>query len=251
MKIAVDIDGTLLWSNVPVFLEECNKTFELGISSEILNSLTSKEDFYALPVVATRLLEEEYFCYELAWIEFRERCLLESLVMDDAAAGVARLASLGDVTYYTARYSHEHEVLLEIKKASKQWLKQNDFINYSKVVFCDRIKGKVLKILKLAKNDNILLVDDSYISILEQIEQLKDADKDLLLEKLMIVALRAAADELPSTDLKLVALPYWDEIDSIMERIHVHGRQTKTTKTTKNATSANAICARYSAAASR
>lgn len=58
MRIAIDIDGTLCWSNLPVFLEECNTTFELGIATTILQDLTTKEAFYMLPEVATRLVQK-------------------------------------------------------------------------------------------------------------------------------------------------------------------------------------------------
>ncbi len=253
MKIAVDIDGTITWSNVPVFVEECNKAFDLGISAETLHSLTDKEDFYALPEVAARLAQEEYFCDELAWIEFRERCLLEALVMDDAPAGVARLATFGDLAYYTARYSDEHEIQLEIEKASKQWLKYHGFINHHSVVFCDRIEDKIAKILNISQNEYILLIDDSYKRVLDVIEHIEGDDRDLLIEKLMLVALRANANELPLTDVHVIALPYWDEIDSIIERIEAHGRRTQTTakyaattKATRDANTKKTIRARYS-----
>ena len=225
MKIAVDIDGTLCWSNLPIFLEECNKTFDLGLSENTLNSLTDKEDFYALPEVADRLAQERHFKDELAWIEYREKCILESLLMDDSVAGVARLATLGDLAYYTARYSDEHEIQLEIEKASKQWLKYHKFVNHHSVEFCNRIEGKIAKILKVAKKEYILLVDDSYKGVLDVIKHLEDDDRRLLIEKLMLVALRANANELPLTDVHVIALPYWDEIETVIERIEAHGRQ--------------------------
>ncbi|GCE28853.1 hypothetical protein KDA_43370 [Dictyobacter alpinus] len=223
MKIAVDIDGTLCWSNLPVFLDECNRQFNLNIDPDILNNLESKDAFYVLPEVQAARSEHPYLDDELAWIEFRERCLLASLPLDDAAIGVAKLASIGEIIYYTSRYSETPEIQKEIEEATFSWLKYQKLINYEQVVFCNRIQGKVLEILKIAKNDNIILIDDSYVRILEEIKQLQKHEYVLLQERLLLIAMRAYERELPSTDLNIVPLSSWEDIEIILERIQAHG----------------------------
>lgn len=129
MIIAIDIDGTLCWSNVSVFVEECNTTFDLHIDPGVLATITSKHAFYSLPQVASRVIQQPYFQDDLDWIEYRERCILASLLMDGAVEGVARLAHLGKIAYYTARYCSEPDMQCEIETCTRQWLTQSHFQN--------------------------------------------------------------------------------------------------------------------------
>ncbi|GER87991.1 hypothetical protein KDW_21530 [Dictyobacter vulcani] len=237
MKIAVDIDGTLCWANLPVFLNECNTLFDLKIDRETLAKIESKQEFYALPEVQSVRKQNEYIERELAWIQFREKCLLTVLLVDDAVEGVAKLAQLGQLAYYTARHSRLLDVQIEIERATKQWLKQHHFINDTKVVFCNEIRGKVRKMVKLAKSDWVLLIDDNYQSIIEEINQLPCTDYKLLCEKLTLVAIHAETGDLPLTDLNVVALPYWDEIEAIIGRIPDYAKTTTSTKASKYRTS--------------
>lgn len=240
MIIAVDIDGTLCWSNLSVFLDECNTYFKLNIDPAMLASLASKEAFYALPEVEAARVEHPYLDDELAWIEFRERCLLASLPLDDAATGVAKLAAIGDVVYYTSRYCETPDIQQEIEQSTAKWLENQNFINSTKIVFCDRIQGKIREILKIAKNDTIILLDDSYMRLIEEIKLLHKNEYMVLKKQLIIVAVRAHEDELPLTDLRIVSLPYWEDIENVLERIHDHDRQVEANQTTRNATTCQA-----------
>lgn len=225
MKIAIDIDGTLCWSNFPIFLEECNAQFGLGIDQATLATLETKEALYALPEVQRAHVHPD----ELAWLEYRERCILASLVLDDAPAGVAKLAELdGNLAYYTARYCDIEEIQQEIEKSTHKWLKLYNFINPHKVVYCDQIEGKVLKMLRLAQDDTIILIDDSYQGVIREIERLDKNAYAILRKRLLLVAMRACEDELPSTDLNVVALPSWEdiELEPLLERIR-HAGKTK------------------------
>lgn len=259
MKIAIDIDGTLCWCNLPVFLQECNTTFDLKIAPATLAKITSKQEFYALPEVQAARARNAYIDDELAWIEYREKCILESLLIDDAVAGVARLAQFGEIEYYTARYCDQPEIQQEIEKSTRQWLEQYHFVNSYNVVFCDQIYGKILSILKLAEKNTIILVDDSYKSVIREIKQLGLEQYNLLLNKCTLVAMRATQEELPATELNVIALPYWDEIESIVEKIQPYAktettettRDTQTTKATRNAKAVATKSTRYRKTAPR
>jgi uncharacterized HAD superfamily protein len=240
MKIAIDIDGTLCWCNLPVFLHECNTTFNLKIDPAILDKIDSKQEFYTLPEVQTARAHNKYIDDELAWIQFRKTCLLSLLLMDDAAEGVTRLSELGQLKYYTARYNSQPEIQQEIEYSTKRWLRRHRFINSTKVVFCHEIRGKVLKMVKLAKRDTVMLVDDSYRSVIEEINRLPPSDYSLLRERLTLVAIHAEASDLPVTDLHVIALPYWDEIETVIGRIPQHAQTTIATQTARHRTAAKA-----------
>ncbi|GLV61197.1 hypothetical protein KDH_80130 [Dictyobacter sp. S3.2.2.5] len=240
MRIAIDIDGTLCWANLPVFLDECNRQFHLNVDSATLGSLETKEAFYALPEVQAVRSDHPYLEDELAWIEYRERCILASLPLDNAAEGVAKLGAIGDITYYTSRYCEEPKIQIEIEQSTKKWLKLYRFSNKPKIIFCNRIQGKVLEILNIAKSEYTILIDDSYVRVIEEIHRLKSHEYAVLQERLLLVAMRAYDYELPLSGLNLVALPSWEDLENILERILMHGRQSKTAETTRDSKAAKA-----------
>lgn len=226
MHIAIDIDGTLCWSNVPVFLQECNTSLGLHIEQEQLDQIKDKASFFALPEVQALRSTHPHLDDEIGWIEFRERCLLESLPMDGAAEGVRHLMNYGDIHYCTARYCCIPEWQEEIERGTTRWLEKHQFPEWSNVSYCNRIKGKIHVLLKIAEQDSILLVDDSYAKIITLIRQLPQPDYHLLSERLLLIAMRA--ETIPETSLNVIPLKSWKHLETSTERIRDHGHYTKT-----------------------
>jgi uncharacterized HAD superfamily protein len=261
MKIAIDIDGTLCWNNLPVFLNECNEKFKLKIDPSTLATIQDQQEFYALQEIQSRRAENEFLYDELSWMQYRKKCILQALLIDNAVEGVVHLAQLGSLEYYTARYCSIIDIQNEIKFSTRKWLKIHSFPKHRNIIFCNGIHAKVSRLSKIINHDVILLVDDSFRSIIKEIEFFKGTPEyNLFCEKLLLVAICAEVSELPPTDLNVIALPEWNKINDIMGRINIHARQTSATTTSKYATTCTStgntaaktdICSRHAPTATR
>ncbi len=221
MQIIIDIDGTLCFNNRDFFFQLCNTTFDLGIAADRFAGMTHA-DFLAQPeVIALRSrLGEDLFAHKLGWLNFHPQAILAALPIPRAVEGVAKLADLGSVSYYTARFSSNKQRHATIVSSTHQWLADHQFIHPHRVTFCDGIQQKLLLLVQLAQDtgEHVMLVDDSYERLISHIAFIGDKQAAFLS---MFTLVAARAKELPvqTHDVQLLALPHWREVDTLIQHI--------------------------------
>lgn len=223
MQILIDIDGTLCFDNRAFFFQLCNTTFALGIAAERLAGMT-RADFLIQPqVIALRSqLGADLFAHKLGWLNFHPQALLAALPIAGAVEGVTRLAELGSVSYYTARFSHNDQRQASIASSTRQWLVNHKFINPQHVVFCDGIQHKLHLLMQLAQNtgEHIVLVDDSHERLLAHVASIADKQERLTFLS-MFTLVAARAKELPAQthDVEMLTLPHWSNVNTLIQHI--------------------------------
>ncbi len=220
MQIIIDIDGTLCFNNRDFFFQLCNTTFDLGIAADRLSGMTHA-DFLAQPeVVALRSrLGEDLLAHKLGWLNFHPQAILASLPISGAVEGVAKLAGLGPVSYYTARFSSNKQRHATIVSSTHQWLADHQFVNPHRVTFCDGIQQKLLLLIQLAQDTSeyVMLIDDSYERLISHIAFI---DKPAaFLSMFTLVAARAKELPVQTHNVQVLVLPHWREIDTIIQYI--------------------------------
>src|SRR5581483_7500506 len=126
MRILIDIDGTIAAPNDAAIVKLCNEEWVLGICEEQLAQCKTLDDFKALPEVMIRREErgDVTFDYELGWMRFKPRVLMEDIALADAVAGVKQLSQIGTVSYLTARYSTSDVWQQGIVEGTQHWLEE-------------------------------------------------------------------------------------------------------------------------------
>lgn len=213
-RIALDIDGTLGYRNRQQYLTTCNETLKLALSEERLRTL-SLNAFYQLPEVQNykERVGETYYAKAIGWIDYHPDVLRAMHPLPGAKEGVAMLATVGSVAYYTARYSSQSEERSQaMAQATHEWLTAYTFANPTSAVFCDGLPGKLRQLAQeLAHNrEPVILVDDQYTRLLERLSDL-DAESAQLLQRSLILVAYGAQTAPESASLPVVALPSWEE----------------------------------------
>jgi uncharacterized HAD superfamily protein len=223
MQVVIDIDGTLCFNNRAFFFQLCNTTFELGIASDRFAGMTHA-DFLAQPeVIALRSqLGADLFAHRLGWLNFHPQAILAALPIPGAVEGVATLADLGPVSYYTARFSSNKQRHAAIVSSTQQWLVDHQFIHPHRVTFCDGIQDKLLLLMQLARDtgEYVVLVDDSYERLLAILASIADEQaRSAFLSKFMLIAVRARELPAQTHNVRLLALPHWRDIKTLIQHI--------------------------------
>jgi hypothetical protein len=213
--IAVDIDGTLGYRDRQEYMKTCNKTLKLAIAEERLQHISSLNAFYQLPEVQTyrERVGEAYYKKAIGWIDFHPQVLRTTRLLPGAKEGVRLLAMVGNVAYYTARYSAQSEERSQaMAQATLEWLALYDFVNPTNAVFCDGLPGKLRQLAQTVAGDPgpVILVDDQYSRLLEQLLDLDDEPAQLLKRSLILVAFGARTAP-AGAPVPTIALPSWEE----------------------------------------
>jgi len=218
VRIFIDIDGVLAAPNDRAIARLCNDEWRLDIDDERIAQCRTLDDFKALPKVEARheARGTATFDFELGWMRFKPRALLADIVLSDSVAGVERLAQIGDISYLTARYSLSDIWQQGITEATQRWLEEHRFVNPCDVIYCNRIEGKLEYLLGQAKetDERLVLVDDSYVRILELVTQMSSEDRELL-HTIVLVA-KSCSSAPPCADLRVLPLHRWRDIDEIV-----------------------------------
>lgn len=223
MQIILDIDGTLCSNNRAFFFQLCNTTFALGITAERLAGMT-RTNFLTQPeVVALRSqLGADLFTYQLGWLDFHPQAILAALVIPGAIEGVARLAELGPISYYTARFSHDQQKHAAIVSSTHQWLANHHFSNPNNVSFCDGIQQKLHQLIQLGHDtdEQIVFIDDSYERLLANIALITDQREHRLLHSLFtLVAAHTSKPPTQTHGIQIFTLPHWNAVTSLIQHI--------------------------------
>lgn len=214
-RIAVDIDGTLGYRDRQEYMKTCNETLKLAIAEERLPHISSLKAFYELPEIQAykEQVGEAYYKKAIGWIDFHPPVLRTTRLLPGAKEGVDLLATVGDVAYYTARYSAQSEERSQaMAQATLEWLALCDFVNPMNAVFCDGLSGKLRQLAQNIASDPgpVILIDDQYARLLERLVDL-DEESALLLKRSLILVASGAPTTPESAPLPTVALPSWEQ----------------------------------------
>lgn len=214
-RIAVDIDGTLGYRDRQEYMKTCNETLKLAIAEERFLHISSLKAFYELPEIQAykERVGEAYYKKAIGWIDFHPQVLRTTRLLPGAKEGAALLATIGDVAYYTARYSAQSEERSQaMAQATLEWLALCDFVNPTNAVFCDGLSGKLRQLAQDIARDPgpVILVDDQYTRLLEQLTDL-DEELALLLQRFLILVAFGAPTTPESAPISTIALPSWEQ----------------------------------------
>jgi hypothetical protein len=222
MLFAVDIDGTIAYRHVPSLLAACNEQFHLGIEPARLQQM-SYQTFLCQPeLLAYRTRIGAYrFERALGWMDFEPQMLLAMRQHPGACEGVARLATLAPVVYYTARWSPDSvERSQAMAQATYQWLAAEHFPCADAVVFCEGIAGKLSKLAARLEEEGqpIILIDDGYERMIQAYAGL-EAHQQRLLHQLTLVAFGASNVSAISDGLRVIAMRSWSQLAQMIEAV--------------------------------
>lgn len=199
----------------------CNEEWRLGVDEERLSQCKTLDDFQALPEVIARREERgaTMFDFELGWMRFTPRALLADIVLNDAVTGVQRLVALGAISYLTARYSISDDWQNGIVAGTEQWLEVHQFASASRVIYCNKIEGKLRYLLSQVEEsrERLVLVDDSYARILELIAAMNVEERELLYRNVVLVAKSCSAP--PCAELQVLPLRRWRDVESVIDQL--------------------------------
>lgn len=209
MLFAIDIDGTVSGVNVRKFVYTCNERLSLGLDAKILDRVRTYQEFYELPEVGA-LRGDEVAWRHLRWIDFSSEILCSLPALPSAIDGVAQLARLGTVVYYTARKCRDDEKNREMAEATERWLEQHNFPG--EAVFCLGVRDKLRRLALVEEAETIILIDDLYQRILEEIQE---QEFEALRRHMILVAFGAVVSP-ACNGLQVHVLPSWRDIDRLV-----------------------------------
>jgi len=216
MRIFLDVDGTIARNNRVLYLTLCNLVLKLGIDEERLSEL-SYEEFYFLPeVIAYREREgEQRYNTNVRIIAHAPELQRRMEVIEGAIDGAWRLAQHGTLGYCTARKTDRIEKLDEaLARSTHDWLESSGFPNPQDVFFCTSFLEKLSFCATHIEEtgEDVMLADDSYEQLLDRIDQLEASQRDLLKQRLTLLAY--GAQEVPEqAPVRVVALPTWKQVE--------------------------------------
>ncbi|HEY1349797.1 MAG TPA: hypothetical protein VGF67_09255 [Ktedonobacteraceae bacterium] len=214
IRIALDIDGTLGYRNRQQYLRTCNQTLQLALAEERLQDL-SLHAFYQLPEMQAykQRVGEAHYTKAVAWIDYHPDVLQAMRPLPGAKEGVARLATLGSIAYYTARYcAQSEERSRAMAEATVAWLAAYHFANPTNAIFCDGLPGKLWQLAQEAADnaEPVLLVDDQYSRLLQQLTE-REREPVRLLQRFLILIAYGAQTAPERAPIPVIALPSWEK----------------------------------------
>ncbi len=223
MFFAIDIDGTIAGRNEQRFAEECNRIFNLGMNSEELEHISyiTLMEQPALRAYRERVGTEHFetAVYEIA----QDPAMLGVLPpFLGAVRGVAQLATVGDVGYYTVRKHRDPERNRQIEQATTQWLARHCFAHPEHIVFCRSVMHKIVQLYEREKDHQypLVLIDDRWKQVLEAIDEiaagLYHQITDHLLPCLTVVAFGVNALPTITNGFRVERLPSWENLDDTL-----------------------------------
>lgn len=238
MRIAVDIDGTICVQNVKRYMQVCNEKLKLGIEYERLATLTYTNFLQQPEVLAYKQKwGEEYARLTMGWIDLDPEVLVDVLPIPGAIDGVCKLAEVGAVTYYTARYTSQSiETSQAMANATRQWLRKHLFPSPEEIIFCESPQDKLIRIAERSATEDraVILIDDRYPKLLEVVEILDSRLQEILRRYVTLVAFGATSELAECYGIEVIPFETWPSVDQLIERLAI--RQGGSTDVTSSST---------------
>ncbi len=215
MLFAIDIDGTIAGGPdaYKAYIEHHNNDLSLGLSSQLLDTLSNYQSFLKLPQVrAYRREHEDRFQASRDSCRTSSSVILSLDMLPDAVTGVQHLSRLGQIRYYTIRVNQE---------ATKQWLTAHRFPDPQDVVFCDSALHKLMNVhqLEIRKHEHIALIDDKPSALIQAFEKLTITHPHIaedIRQHVSLIAFGTDFVKVQDNDLRVFAVPSWDEVDKLV-----------------------------------
>jgi uncharacterized HAD superfamily protein len=230
MLCAIDIDGTIAGRNMRQFARVCNESLSLGITLDQLPKKMLYTTFLRLPEVTAYQLRvgQQRFDRDIRWIDLDPQVLLAMVPLPGAVQGITQLVQYTTVSYYTVRYSstqlHKNQAMAS---ATQQWLTEKQFPQSCNIVFCTSIADKLNRLAGRikAEAESIILIDDRYSRLLEELMRVDQCHVDLLRQHLQLVAF--GAREVPERchGFQVIPLPTWNDLSLYIDSLLVSGKQ--------------------------
>lgn len=222
MRIAIDIDGTICVQNVKRYMQVCNEKLKLGIERERLVTLTYANFLLQPEVLAyQQKWGEEYARRMMGWIDLDPEVLVDVLPIPGAIEGTHKLAKLGAITYYTARYtSHSVEISQGMADATRQWLHKHQFPAPDDVIFCESPQDKLTRIAKWSASEDqaVIMIDDRYPKLLEVATTLSEHLQQIIRRSVTLVAFGATGELADCHGIEVIPFRTWCLVDSLVDR---------------------------------
>ncbi len=215
MLFAIDIDNTIAGGPdaYRLYIEHHNNDLGLGLSPQLLDTLTNYQSFLKLPQVRVyRREHQDRFQASRASCRTSSNVILSLNMLPDAVTGVQQLSMLGQIRYYTIRINQE---------ATKQWLAIHKFPNPQDVVFCDNALHKLMRIhqLEIRKHEHIALIDDKPSALIQAFEEIKITHPHIakdIRQYMSLISFGTDFVKVQDSDLRMFAVPSWDEVDKLV-----------------------------------
>ncbi|GER87885.1 hypothetical protein KDW_20470 [Dictyobacter vulcani] len=197
MFCAIDIDGTIAMGGIPGDLRANMNYFkELGIPlpDDITDFPTLLHHPYVIPLHSA---------------------------LPGAIWGVAHVATMGSVGYFTVRKHADSQQQSLIYEATQQWLRQKAFPNPMQVVLCNSVLHKLIKLYEQEKDNQepFVLIDDKWSQVVQHFDAVFSEDHrqmgQAIKERLTLLAYGVSVVPAVTNGLRLVPLPSWDHIVDI------------------------------------
>ncbi|BCL79434.1 hypothetical protein ccbrp13_18990 [Ktedonobacteria bacterium brp13] len=218
MYYYIDIDGTIAYRNMIRFATVCNDKLQLHIASDRLRC--RYVEFLQFPEVRAYVqrVGDEVAHNTIGWLDYDSQVLLAMHPYSDAVAGVATLASHGEIAYATARHGYTDEMHQEIMHATTRWLEKKAFLPGSKTLFCTGIADKLSRIAQCVHEVRsfAVLIDDQYDRLQASLACLDPEKQRILRDRVILVAF--GCEVLPHYDepaFPMVGMASWSQA-------HVH-----------------------------
>jgi hypothetical protein len=237
MYFAFDLDGTLCYRNLRVYLQIVNQELRLDIPSERLYTLNAVTLLEQPETQAAQLrLGDELFRKTVGWSDFDPRSILGRYAYPDAQASVQRIAEQHQVVYCTARAcAHDGAKHGAIVQSTIQWLQEKDFVNAHACTFCYHISEKLILLAEHAEQtgEHCILIDDNCTRLFQVYKTLNAHQQALLQTYVSFIAFRAKKlSDVPS-GLQVVPLAKWSEIDQALDSLEKQKENTHDFHTAK------------------
>lgn len=214
----VDIDGTIAYRNMHVFLRLCRNLVDVG---EV--EVASYRDFLALPQIMEyqNRIGARRFSYEMRWLDLHPDSLRHAEIVRGAVEGLHLLSTTGEIWYYTARSCTSPEISQAMAEATREWLLKNHFPSPHQVVFCASPKDKLVRLAELAAahRTSMALIDDKHARLLQACEELAVEQPEqftLLQEFLTLIAFPAWQGDKNAIHIQTEGLPSWRYIERLV-----------------------------------
>lgn len=218
MYFAIDIDQTIAGGTdaFRLYINHHIQDLGLAISPAVVETLTDYRSFLHLPeVIAYRRANEARFQLSRTNSRVSPNIVLALQEILGAVAGIRYIAEYGTICYYTIRSP-------EIREMTKQWLSARKFPHPHNVTCCTDSLDKLITLSsQTLPEETIVLIDDKGKDLVLAFEKLTESHPTVaqaLQPRLIIVAF-GQKEAMTSCPIKLVSLPSWQSIASVMDAL--------------------------------
>lgn len=231
MFFAIDIDGTIAGRNVQQFAYACNEAFHLDLTPRQVERIGYRKLMEHPAMLAyQQQVGVDVFQRTIQKLDLTQEALLTRSVLPGSVEGIERLATLGEIGYYTVRKD-------PVKSVTVQWLHEQGFSSSENVVCCRSIMQKLV-LLGQQQHERLIFIDDRALQLQEAFFHLEAGEHPHLLParckqiaailqtKLTLVAFGSLGIPEQQHGLPLLALPSWEHIDAFIAALDLRRAET-------------------------